>query len=135
MDNKLNSVPQAKSPKKRIFWISGSIAVLVVIGLVIFGIYWNYGRMTVEDYQARAEQEINQALSNSGHSLRKYVENAHKTVNVHTAYVSNLKITTKDGSKNVGADGKNIRQIHIEITTRWNGIFHKNGCTVVGVDL
>ena len=91
--------------------------------------------MTVAEFREQAEQEINKALSSPSHDLRKYVENAHKTVTVHTAYVSDLQITTKDGGNNAGVEGKNIRRIHLEITTRWNGMIHKNGYTVVGVDL
>ena len=120
--------------RKTIPWIIGIIATLTAIILLIFVIAGG-GSMTVSEYREKAEQEINKALSSSSHDLRKYVENAHKTVTVHTAYVSDMQITTKDGSNNVGVEGKNIRRIHLEITTRWDGMIHKNGFTVIGTDL
>ena len=120
--------------RKTNLWIFGIIATLTAIILLIFVIAGGCS-MTVAEFREKAEQEINEALSSSSHDLRKYVENAHKTVTVHTAYVSALQITTKDGSNNAGVEGKNIRRIHLEITTRWDGMIHKNGYTVVGIDV
>lgn len=117
-------------------WIFGIIAVLLAV--VILGIMASgddQPAITVAEFREQAEQEINKALSTSDHNMRKYVENAHKTVTVHTAYVSDLQITTKDGTNNAGVGGKNIRRLHLEITTRWDGLIHKNGFTVIGTDL
>ena len=46
-----------------------------------------------------------------------------------------MQITTEDGTNNAGVGGKNIRRLHLEITTRWDGLIHKNGFTVIGTDL
>ena len=41
----------------------------------------------------------------------------------------------EDGSANVGVEGNNIRRINLEITTRWDGMIHKNGYTVIGIEI
>ena len=116
-------------------WIFGLIAILAAVIVVIVLVCVDNRGMSVADFLEQTEQKINRELSEPDHSFRLYVENAHKTVKVHTAYVSDLKVTTKDGSKHIGAGGKNIRRIYVEITTRWDGMVHKNGYTVVGVDV
>ena len=116
-------------------WIFGIVSSLAVVIFLVIALASGANDMTVAEFREAAEQEINKALSTSDHDLRRYVENAHKTVTVHTAYVSDMQITTKDGSNNAGAEGNNIRRIHLEITTRWDGMIHKNGHTVVGIDI
>jgi len=120
-------------------WIFGIISVLVTVILIIcsgvIGALQESAGETVAEFREAAEQEINKALSDSSHNLRRYVENAHKTVTVHTAFVSDLRIITKDGSTNAGVEGNNIRRINLEITTRWDGIIHKNGYTVIGIEI
>ena len=64
------------------------------------------------------------------------VEEAHLTVTVKDAYVSDCQIVTKDGSQNAGnLKGKNVRMISMKITTRWDGIIHSNGKTIIGITL
>ena len=121
-------------------WIFGIVSVILAVIVCCMMIPEDEAKptkreMTVSEFREAAEQEINKSLSTKEHDLRKFVENAHKTVTVHTAYVSDLQITTKDGSNTAGVEGKNIRRIHLEITTRWDGMIHKNGYTVVGIDL
>jgi|GEM_PF-1179389 len=118
-------------------WIFGIIAVLTAItAVIIVGVLdGGTSEITVAEFREAAEKEFNAALSSSNHDLRRRVENAHKTVTVHSAYVSDLRIITKDGSNNAGIEGNNIRRINLEITTRWDGILHKNGYTVVGIEI
>lgn len=118
-------------------WIFGFVSVLVAVILLFAGAAGEVfgSEQTVAEFRETAEKEINAALSSSDHDLRRRVENAHKTVTVHSAYVSDLRLTTKDGSSNAGVDGNNIRRINLEITTRWDGIFHKNGYTVIGIEI
>lgn len=118
-------------------WIFGIASVLIVVILLFAGATGDVfgGGQTVAEFREAAEKEFNAALASPDHDLRRRVENAHKTVNVHSAYVSDLRITTKDGSNNAGVEGNNIRRINLEITTRWDGIFHKNGYTVIGIEI
>ena len=117
-------------------WIFGIVSLIVMVILLVIGAMGgDSGEVTVAEFREAAEQQLNKDLATPGHGLRQYVENAHKTVTVHTAFVSDLKITTKDGSDNAGVQGSNIRRIHLEITFRWDGIIHKNGYTVVGFEI
>ncbi len=90
---------------------------------------------TIAEFQESFEHEVNSALESPSHELRRRIEKAHASVSVHTAYISGCRITTKDGSHNAGVDGSNIRRIDLEITTRWDGIIHKNGYTVIGITI
>ena len=117
--------------KKLMICIFGVVSVVLVCILLFSGCG---NEKTVAEYGEELEWRINNELASSRNDLRRRVENAHVTVTVRSAYVSDLRITTKDGSNTAGADGKNIRRIYLEITTRWDGFIHKNGCTVLGME-
>jgi hypothetical protein len=110
---------------------------LVVIGAVGLIVLGQSGcekfplaqKYSVSEFKEKFERETNNALSSSSHPLRRRVENAHGTVDVRQAYVSSLAVETKDGSDDVGKDGKNIRRIKMTITTIWDGFIHKGGRT------
>ena len=84
-------------------------------------------------YEEKCKNEINRELSKPTGELRKAlysrVENAHQTVTVKRAYVSKFIATTTDGRDVVFVDNPNISEVTRQITTRWDGIFHKNGHT------
>ena len=157
MENAINPDLQKTYPHPRLLWMidtvhekdtSGIAANGVTSTIIrIFGIVsallaavllcscGEGNEMTVAEFREKAESGINQALSSSNHDLRRYVEDAHKTVTVHSAYVSDFRVITKDGSTNAGAEGNNIRRVELEITTRWDGMIHKNGYTVIGIEI
>ena len=88
---------------------------------------------TVDEYSQRLQYKLNNDLSNSNHSFRRYVEDVHVTVDAKSAYVSNLRVITKDGSQDAGDNGSNVREIQADIVIRWDGIFHKDGETVLSI--
>ena len=92
-------------------------------------------KVPVKEFSAKFERDINTALEYRGNAFRKYVEDSHGTVDVRYAYVSDLKVETKDGSDDAGTDGQNIRRIRMEITAIWDGVIHKGGSTVIGIVL
>ena len=88
---------------------------------------------TVDEYTRRAKAKLNDDLHQPDHPLRRHVEDAHVTVNAREAYVSNFHVITKDGSKNAGRKGSNIKEVQADIVVRWDGVIHKNGETVLSV--
>ena len=134
-------VPPAK---KNNTWLICSIAAVVLIGLItLVCISVNSPTslspkrtVSVADYREHIEKIINNQLMNTDNNLRKMVEDAHLTVTVTQAYVSDCRILTKDGSKNAGSlNGKNVRSVSMKITTRWDGNIHKNGKTIIGLTM
>ena len=88
---------------------------------------------TVEQFRTYVEREINRELVKKDHPIAKRIESAHGTVTVKRLYVSDVQVETKDGSNIVGAEGKNIRSFSVAITSIWDGVFHKDGRTVLGI--
>ena len=84
---------------------------------------------SIEEYSEEIERKFNNDLKSRDNPLRKRIENAHITVTVKSAYVSNIKITTKNGKKRILKES-DIRRIEIEFTTIWDGIIHRNGKTI-----
>ena len=84
---------------------------------------------SVGEYSKRLEQKLNKDLSDPNNAVRRRVESAHGTVDVTSAYISKIRIVTKDGSDNAGVDGSNVSEVHVNIMTYWDGIFHKDGYT------
>lgn len=89
--------------------------------------------ITLAQYEQKRRNEINRELSKPSGELRQAlfsrVKKAHKTVTVKQAYVSKFMATTTDGRDVVFVDNSNISEVTMQITTRWDGIFHKNGFT------
>ena len=85
---------------------------------------------TVQEYEYDVRNTFDRALIERDHLVRRQVESAHVTVKVRSAEVSYIKCQTYDGSNNAGEKGQNIKSIRMQITTIWDGIFHKNGKTV-----
>lgn len=89
--------------------------------------------ITLAQYEEKCKNEINRELQKPTGELRKSlssrVENAHKTVTVKNAYVSQFIATTTDGRDVVFVDNPNISEVVMRITTKWDGIFHRNGFT------
>ena len=131
-----------KSLFKGLAIAAGAVGVLVcflmaiIVGGVILAGFFGPGggdQYTVNWYREKMERELNETLSQQDNSVTKKVEAAHGTVTVKQAYVSDLVIKTKDGSNIAGKHGENIRNIGCSVTTRWDGVFHKNGTTVVRI--
>ena len=132
-EEKMNTTEEKKSVQKKWLW---GLAAGIVLLLVLFYPGSCLNTVTISEYQEHIEQKINKQLGDSRHELRKMVENAHLTVNVTNAYVSRCAAETKDGSNDAGGySGKNIRKVSMNITTRWDGLLHKGGETIVGIEL
>ena len=124
--------------KKNVFWsaykvIGHSFLGLTALAISFFSAGCSDSPKTVAEFANQYEKKINESLANPKNAFRKYVEDDHVTVDVKEAYVSDLKIETKDGSNNTGEGGHNIRKIKMNITTKWDGFFHKDGTTVLGI--
>ena len=129
----MDTTDNKKSVQKKWFW---GLAAGIVLLAVLFYPGSCLNTVTLSEYQEHIEQKINKQLGDSEHKLRKMVENAHLTVNVTNAYVSRCAAETKDGSNDAGGyGGKNIRKVTMNITTRWDGLLHKGGETIVGIEL
>ena len=128
----------AKKSSHAVWWILGIILIGVVAAFVWYGgsTLAAPSKITVAEYRENFEKKLNGELQDRSHPLRKLIEQAHVTVDVTQAYVSGIKIVTKDGT-NVAEEGKrnNIRRVDIQISTRWDGVLHKNGKTVVNVTI
>ena len=112
---------------KKTAWII--IGALLLIGGFV---WWANREYTVAEFCQKAEQKINMSLQSDDSPIKRKVENAHLTVTVRDAYVSSMRVTTKDGSNSAGdATGSNVRSMKVTITTKWDGLFHKNGTTIV----
>ena len=126
----------AKKSSHGVWWILG----IILIG-VIAAFAWYGGskpaapsKITVAEYREKFEKKLNGELQDRSHPLRKLIEQAHVTVDVTQAYVSRIKIFTKDGADVAEIGGKNnIRRVDVEVSTLWDGVLHKNGKTVLSV--
>lgn len=132
---KINSGERINEGKTNGPWICGIICFIAAFMLGLCALGMGESEMTVAEYRDAMELAINKDLSTPGHNLHQYVENAHVTVKVYSAYVSNFQVTTKDGSNSAGVDGSNIWRIYLEITTCWDGVIDKNGSTVIGFEI
>lgn len=119
--------------KLEIFCSSGwkQTAFLLAVSAFIIGFTTGCG-VSVEEYRQRKIKEVNDALQYPDHLFRQQVESAHKTVDVKTAYVSDMRITTKDGKSRI-INESDIQRIEMTITSKWDGYFHKGGETVLQV--
>ena len=127
----------ARKSSHAIWWIAGIVGI-VLIGVVAAFVWYggSMSKVTVAEYREKVEKKFNEELQDKSHPVRKLVETAHVTVDVKRAYVSGIKLTTKDGSNVAEIGGKNnIRQADIQISTLWDGIFHKGGKTVLRVTI
>ncbi len=110
------------------------IIAAVLVAAVILG-YFLLKPQTVEELQDEVISSVDRELQNPSCAVRRRIESAHATVNVTSACVTGCSIITMDGSNKVGRNQSNIREIQIELTFRWDGVFHKGGQTVLRVDL
>ena len=134
----VNSQQKSKSKNKKVI-IGICITVALLLILCIVGVATASSKpaekvFTVKDFRVRVEHELNEELKSPNHPIRKRTENAHVTVDVRMAYVSDIQVVTKDGSNNVGKVGENIRRMSIDITTIWDGFFRKDGKTVFHIE-
>ncbi|MCL2742377.1 MAG: hypothetical protein FWE67_00845 [Planctomycetaceae bacterium] len=88
---------------------------------------------TTEAYRQTVIREINGYLQNESDERRRYIEFAHQTVTVTSATVTSCQIETLDGSNNAGYEGKNVSRVTYEITAYWDGVFHKQGHSVLKI--
>ena len=123
-------------------YLGGIIIGVVVTILVIVGIAKGCGDpppppiYTVSQFENSFRNIMDSELSDPSHSIRKRIESAHATVDVNSAEVSYIKCLTFDGTNDAGGkEGRKIKNVRMRITTRWDGIFHKNGKTVLEVVL
>lgn len=115
-------------------------SIWIILIILCVGIFIGFNscskKYPVSEFKQRYVQKLNNELSDSNNPVRVHTEKIHSligSVTVTKAYVSNLKVDTKDGSDDVGKDGKNIQRITVEITTEWDGLIHKDGRTVFEV--
>ena len=87
---------------------------------------------SVDEYREKVEKALNEDLKSSSHPLRKRVEYAHGTVTVKSAYISDIKIITKNGKDRIRKES-DIRRVEMNVTNIWDGIFHYNGKTILGI--
>jgi|GEM_PF-6666767 len=88
---------------------------------------------TVAQFRNYVERDINKELANLNNPVVKRIEAAHGTVTVKKIYVSDVQVKTKDGSDLAGPEGNNVRSFSVAITSIWDGVFHKDGRTVLGI--
>ena len=116
-----------------IFCSFGLKQTVFLLAVAAFTVVFTTGcGMPVEEYRQKKTKEINDALQSPDHTFRQHVESAHKTVKVKKAYVSSMSITTKDGKSRI-SDESDIERIEMQISAQWDGVFHKNGETVLQV--
>ena len=109
---------------KLLFWCS----LPLLLGMLVYG-GMTWGRRSVEQMEESIRENLDRELQNPNNRLVEFVERSHKTVKVKSAKVTKCALRTSGGGK---ADGSDIELVDIEITLKWDGIFHKNGETVVG---
>lgn len=119
---------------KNIVWIA---IVLLVLGAIWYNQHEtedgvkqeSVQSVTVADVRSELVSEINSALRDPNDPIRKFVEDAHVTVDITSANVLKCEIDTIDGSSNAGRNWENIAQIKLTIRLYWDGVFHKGGKT------
>ncbi len=111
-----------------------AIALALFVFAILLGHACGSNVQTVEEYQQECIESLNKELQDPKNPVIQRIENAHGTVKVTSAQVSYCKASTIDGTNNAGKNGSNISALQIQITTRWDGIFQKNGYTVFFMD-
>lgn len=96
------------------------IAVAVLVCLICIVIGFSRGQ-SVADYRRDMVREINNELASPNSALKKFIEDAHWTVDVTSAKVVECKVTTMDGSDNAGRNGSNVSQVSMLIRFQWKG--------------
>ena len=91
--------------------------------------------ITVDKFEKKAKEKLSKELRNPRAVLRQYVEMLHLTVDVYSARIESISITTKDGSQYAQKNGEcNVATIRAIVVMNWNGFFHKAGTTVLQID-
>ena len=107
------------------------ICIVAAICAIIFASCDACQTVTVSEYEAKCRKKIDSELTSRNHSVRRRIEDAHITVDVKYAEVSFIKCQTYDGSNDAGGkEGRNIKNVRMQITAVWDGVFHRNGQTV-----
>ena len=133
--DKMELITQKNATLKK--WLIGTaVCIVLVVAIAFMSHLPGITTVTVADYQNHIEQKVNRELQSSSNPMKRLVEEAHLSVSVTRAYVSKCRAETKDGSDDAGSlNGKNIRKVYMEITTNWDGLIHKGGTTVIGLEL
>lgn len=90
--------------------------------------YYLLGR-SVGQWKRRKVSAMNKALKNENHELRQFIRKCHLwLVKIERAYVVTLNAYTKDGSRNVGANGCNLALVEMDLCFEWS-----KGRTIMGL--
>jgi len=120
----------SRQTKRQLLYGGGGVAAIIAIILFAF----SSSGESVEQYKKKATAEIDAALQDKTHAIRKRIEQAHMTVTVKSARVTGFNVTTLDGGNKAGKNGSNIKTTNIEITAYWDGVFHKDGFTEFAIE-
>ena len=116
--------------------IIGAIVVLVVLFFVckmgMEGKETLFHRQTVDEWCAKAREELNRELAKPDCPVRRRIENAHLTVDVRYAKIISLTAQTLDGT-NYSNDGKNIASYNAKVEFTWDGVFQKGGYSILEI--
>lgn len=143
-------LPEVKQKKSNglVFVLIGVI-ILLVLGIVGFTIYHfsikkaakEAGttevvehQKTVEEWQKEFTAGLSDEIKNDA-ILKNRIEQAHGgTITVTSSNITKITTTTIDGSNYSGENGENIATVEVDITFRWDGVFHKNGYTILTIN-
>lgn len=143
-------LPEVKQKKSNglVFVLIGVI-ILLVLGIVGFTIY-HFSikkaakearttevvehQKTVEEWQKEFTAGLSDEIKNDA-ILKNRIEQAHGgTITVTSSNITKITTTTIDGSNFSGKNGENIATVEVDITFRWDGVFHKNGYTILTIN-
>ena len=132
---------QETTPKRTGLFVGIGVAAVAVLCITVIGamalvspdgkssgVIWQKERK-ISDCRDEAIQSVNRELSEPNSKIKKWVENAHKTVTVTSTEIVRCDVKTFDGTENAGKDDSNIDTITMLIRFRWDGIFDKGGYT------
>lgn len=121
------------TPEKKNLFKKIAIGVALLVCAITGAILLSEKNQSVESFQSHIIETINRELANPNHTLRVFVQNQHGTVTVKQAYVSDCTVKTTDYNKSIKPDCSNIQSISYTINFIWDGIFHKNGKTIIRI--
>ncbi len=119
--------------------VAGIVGAIVVLGILFFVFKVGqksketpFHRQTVEEWCAQTEAELNNELAKYDCPVRKFIEDAHITVNVRQAKVVCLTAATLDGT-DFSNGGRNIHSFRAQIKFIWDGIIQKDGYSILEI--
>ena len=106
------------------------ISILVLAGFCIYAAL--FPRETnSRRAAAKIKADIQKLVQLPGNEVKRFVEEAHRTVTVRSVTVTKCAVLTSDGSPELKDDLSNLKRVDLEITAHWDGWLHRGGETVV----